>query len=218
MNVKAGYHSPLRRAQAAATRERILQACAALMEEGSDLTYHAIALAADVQERTVYRHFPTKADLQTGVWDWITARLTHTDFTPRSPDDLIANMRNAFAGFDASAPLIRSMLHAPEGIAVRRRQQPGRRAMFAACVDAAVPDAPASVRQQAAAALQVLYSAPSWDLLHTFCGMDAGQAADTIELAIRALLAGLRAAHPGAAQPHATEPGTARLQGKEPTP
>jgi hypothetical protein len=40
--------------------------------------------------------------------------------------------------------------------------------------------------------LQVLYSAPSWELLRNFWGMDAVQAADTIELGLRGFLAGLR--------------------------
>jgi len=48
--------------------------------------------------------------------------------------------------------------------------------------------------------------------------MDAGQAADTIELAIRSLLAGLRTAHPDTPPPGEAEPGTARPTGKEPTP
>jgi hypothetical protein len=126
---------------------------------------------------------------------WITSRLTHTSFAARSTDELAAEMRRAFAGFGASARLIQSMLHSPQGVEVRVRQQPARQAMFAACVDAAVPEAPADVRERAAAALQVLYSAPSWDLLRTFWHMDASQAADTIELAIRSLLAGLPAAY-----------------------
>jgi len=212
------YHSPLRQAQAAATRERILQACTTLMRDGSDLTYSAIALAAGVQERTVYRHFATKGDLQAGVWEWITSRLTHTDFGARNADELVADMRSAFAGFDASAPLIRSMLHSPEGVAVRVQQQPGRRAMFAACVDAAVPGAPPGAREQAAAALQVLYSAPSWDLLSTFWNMDADQAADTVELAIRSLLAGLRSAYPNPTPTPAAGPAAARSHRKERTP
>ena len=191
MKAGSGYHSPLRQAQAAATRSRILAACASLMQSGADLTYGAIARAADVQERTVYRHFPTKADLQTGLWEWITTRLTHTDFAPRTTDELVANMRTSFAGFDASAPLVQSMLHSPQGIEVRVRQQPARHAMFRGCVDSAAPHATPEVRERAAAALQVLYSAPSWDLLRTFWNMDASQAADTIELAIRSLLTGL---------------------------
>lgn len=205
MNQRAGYHSPLRQAQAAATRERILAACATLMEAGTELTYSAIARQAEVQERTVYRHFPAKADLEAGLWEWITSRLTHVDFGAATADELIASMRRSFAGFDASAPLIQAMLHSPQGIAVRLRQQPGRQAMFQACADAAVPEAAPEVRARAAAALQVLYSAPSWELLRTFWGMDAGQAADTIELAIRSLLAGLGADATGA-EPEAQAP------------
>jgi AcrR family transcriptional regulator len=197
MNRRAGYHSPLRRAQAAATSERILAACATLMEAGTDLTYSAIAGAAEVQERTVYRHFPAKADLEAGLWEWITSRLTHVDFSAATADELIASMRRSFAGFDASAPLIQAMLHSPQGLQVRLRQQAARRAMFRACVDAAVPEAAPATRERAAAALQVLYSAPSWELLRTFWGMDAGQAAETVELAIRSLLAGLGPGRPG---------------------
>jgi AcrR family transcriptional regulator len=174
------------------------------MESGADLTYGAISRAAGVQERTVYRHFPTKADLQLGLWEWITSRLTRTSFAARSADELVGDMRRAFAGFDASAPLVQSMLHSPQGVEVRVRQQPARRVMFEACVASAVPDAPAEVRERAAAALQVLYSAPSWDLLRTFWEMDATQAADTIELAIRSLLAGLPAVSQG--QPGPTAP------------
>jgi AcrR family transcriptional regulator len=214
VKARSRYHSPLRQAQAAATRDRILAACASLMQSGADLTYSAVALAAGVQERTVYRHFPAKADLQTGLWEWITSRLTHTDFAPRTTDELVADMRNAFAGFDASAPLVQSMLHSPQGVEVRVRQQPARREMFRACVDSAAPRAPAEVRERAAAALQVLYSAPSWDLLRTFWNMDAGQAADTIELAIRSLLDGLRSA--SQPPPGSRAPGSVAVPASDP--
>jgi hypothetical protein len=103
-----------------------------------------------------------------------------------------AAMRESFAGFDAGAPLIQAMLHSPQGLEVRRRQQPARRAMFETSVDSAVPGLPPDVRDRAAAALQVLYSAASWDLLRSFFDMDAAEAADTIGLGIRCLLSGLR--------------------------
>lgn len=190
--VKAGrvYYSPLRASQAAATRERIVAACVALMQRGADLTYVAVAVAAEVQERTVYRHFPTKQDLEAALWDWIVQHLTHADFASRNEEQLVAAMRESFAGFDADAPLIQAMLHSPHGLAVRRRQQPARRAMFEACIDSAVPGAPPPVRERAAAVLQVLYSAASWDLLRSFWDMDATEAADAIELGIRSLSAG----------------------------
>jgi AcrR family transcriptional regulator len=191
MKARGTYHSPLRAAQAAATRERIVAACVALMHRGADLTYASVASAAGVQERTVYRHFPKKDDLEATLWDWIVQRLTHADFAARDEEQLVAAMRQSFAGFDADAPLIQAMLHSPQGLDVRLRQQPMRRAMFEACVDRAVPGAPQPVRDRAAAVLQVLYSAAAWDLLRNFWDMDAAEAADAIELGIRSLIGGL---------------------------
>jgi AcrR family transcriptional regulator len=176
-----------------ATRERILEACVSVMETGADLTYNNVAKAAGVQERTIYRHFPTKADLEAGLWSWIIEHLTHADMKARSEDDLVAAMRASFAGFDVGAPLIQAMLHSRQGLEIRLQQQGSRHAMFEASVEDAAPEAPPAIRTRAAAALQVLYSAPAWELLRTFWGMDAAQASDTIELAIRAMLAGLRA-------------------------
>jgi AcrR family transcriptional regulator len=192
--MKAGgtYHSPLRASQAAATGDRIVAASLTLMRQGADLTYASVAAEAGVQERTVYRHFPKKEDLEAAVWDWIVQHLTHVHFEARSEEQLIAAMRESFAGFDAGAPLIQAMLHSPQRLEVRRRQQPARRAMFEASVDIAVPGLPPDVRDRAAAALQVLYSAASWDLLRSFFDMDAAEAADTIGLGIRCLLSGLR--------------------------
>ena len=154
--------------------------------------YASVAAEAGVQERTVYRHFPKKEDLEAALWDWIVARLTHADFAARDEEQLVAAMRDSFAGFDADAPLIQAMLHSPPGLDVRRRQQPMRRAMFEACVEAAVPGVPPPVRERAAAVLQVLYSAASWDLLRSFWDIDAAEAADVIELGIRGFLSGLR--------------------------
>jgi len=193
MKSQSNYHSPLRQAQVAATRARILEACVSVMETGAELTYSNVAEAAGVQERTIYRHFPTKADLETGLWDWIIEHLTHADLAARSEDELVQAMRTSFAGFDTGAPLIQAMLHSPQGLEIRLRQQAERRAMFEATVEDAVPEVPPAVRTRVAAALQVLYSAAAWELLRTFWGMDAAQAGDTIELAIRFLLAGLRA-------------------------
>jgi AcrR family transcriptional regulator len=192
MKARGTYHSPLRASQAAATRERVVEACVALMYRGADLTYASVAAEAEVQERTVYRHFPKKEDLEAALWDWIVQRLTHADFSARNEEQLVAAMRESFAGFDADAPLIQAMLHSPQGLDVRRRQQPMRRAMFQACVDSAVPGAPPEVRDRTAAVLQVLYSASSWDLLRSFWEMDATEAGDAIELGIRSLLSGLR--------------------------
>src|SRR5579863_3780406 len=195
MTAESRYHSPLRQEQAAATRSRILDACLALMRTGADLTYSAVATRAGVQERTVYRHFPTRGDLEAGLWTWIRDHLTHVDFGADNIDDLVKALHRSFSGFDADALLIHAMLHSDQGLEVRLGQQPQRRAMFEACIASAVPGLPTEVRLRAAAALQVLYSASSWELLRSFWGLDGAQAADVIELAIRSLMAGLRLQH-----------------------
>jgi AcrR family transcriptional regulator len=187
------YSSPLREEQAAATHARIVEACIAVLQAGGNLTYAAVAHQARVQERTVYRHFPAKEDLEAAAWAWILEHLTHVDFSPRTLEELILFLRKSFSGFDAGAPLIQSMLRSPEGLKVRVRQQPARQAMFEACVRHELPDVDPVLCRQAAAALQVLYSATAWDQLRSFWGMAGPQAADVIELAIRSLLDGLRA-------------------------
>jgi hypothetical protein len=101
-------------------------------------------------------------------------------------------MRRSFSGFDAGSGLIEAMLHSRQGLAIRQSQQPARRAMFERCVQRAVPDAGSDTRTRLAATLQLLYSATAWDQLRAFWGMDAAAAADTVELAIRVVLAGAR--------------------------
>jgi AcrR family transcriptional regulator len=63
------YDSTLRRAQAAQTRERILDAAAGLLRDASirdwdGLTIRAVAEHAGVHERTVYRHFANERALR----------------------------------------------------------------------------------------------------------------------------------------------------------
>lgn len=66
------YDSPVRREQAAETRERILESGAALVHQQaswdwSGLTMRAVAAKAGVHERTVHRHFATERELRAAI-------------------------------------------------------------------------------------------------------------------------------------------------------
>ena len=68
------YDSPVRRQQAADTRERIVAAGSALVHsyaswDWRELTFRAVAEQAGVSERTVYRHFPSERHLHDAVMD-----------------------------------------------------------------------------------------------------------------------------------------------------
>lgn len=66
------YNSPLRKAQSAETRDRILEAAKTLLHRSSvrdwqSLTIRAIAQEAGVSERTIYRHFSDERGLRDAV-------------------------------------------------------------------------------------------------------------------------------------------------------
>jgi len=191
--VKRSYHSPLRDQQRSDTSERILEACSDLVAAGKELTFAAVARAAGVQERTVYRHFATKEDLEDAFW-W--SHEEHVSgpgtFDAQTLDELVANMKRSFAGFDANTAMVEAMLSSRQGMRLRLRGNDARRKMMLRCVDAAVPGLEARTLHRAAAAAQVLYSAPSWQMLRTFWGMDAVEASAVIEQALSALAEGLR--------------------------
>ena len=191
--VKRSYHSPLRDQQRSDTSERILEACSDLVAAGKELTFAAVARAAGVQERTVYRHFATKEDLEDAFW-W--SHEEHVSgpgtFDAQTLDELVANMKRSFAGFDANTAMVEAMLSSRQGMRLRLRGNDARRKMMLRCVDAAVPGLEARTLHRAAAAAQVLYSAPSWQMLRTFWGMDAVEASAVVEQALSALAEGLR--------------------------
>jgi AcrR family transcriptional regulator len=192
VNTRRAYHSPLREEQTAATRSRIVEACIELIQDGRELTFGGVATAVGVQERTVYRHFKTKAALEAAVWEWIVENLTQADLAAASEDELVGAMRRSFTGFEAGAGLIQAMLRSPQGLAIRLSQQAARRAMFERCARSAVPGASDEICTRLAAILQLLYSATAWEQLRSFWGTDADAAADIVAAGIRLLLAGAR--------------------------
>lgn len=177
----------LRRAQLDLTRERILTGTERVLRAGEALTFARVAQAADLPERTVYRHFETREVLEEAAWRRVLARFAN-DRHPATLDEYCAHVREAFERFAADAELVRAILHSREVLALRRISDAARQEALIAVVTSELPNAPPRERRRLAATLRVLYSAPTWELLVDAEGLDARGAAETVALAARRLL------------------------------
>jgi AcrR family transcriptional regulator len=201
------YHSPLRQAQAEETRQRLLRAAAELLERDPDssLAYTDLAAHAGVQERTVYRHFPSKEALLDAFWTWINERAGFTTY-PESEHDLIEQPKTVFAGFDKVEGIVRASLLSSAGREMRLRRLAERRAAF----ERSLADVTAGLAPERAcqltAVVQLLYSAPAWQVMRDFAGLSGAEAGEAASWAIRALLAAVRQDAAAADQPSPNRP------------
>jgi len=184
------YNSPARKAQAAATRRRILEALASELESGglADLSMSRVAARAGVAERTVYRHFENREGLTAALADLVNEQLG--DLPEGFPaEELAPRMATLFASFEADAPLVRGVLASPGGQEVRaharaRRLQRIDAALAPRLATAADPEHARDVR----ALVFLLCSAATWQSLRDEGGLEGAEAGRAVAFAIDTLL------------------------------
>ncbi|MBI4202599.1 MAG: TetR/AcrR family transcriptional regulator [Chloroflexi bacterium] len=125
------YDSPLRRDQANATRERILDALVEVIATGglAELDVPAVAAKAQVSVPTVYRHFGNKQGLiealgrhvaeKTGLGFW-------SEPMPRSHEEFVAMVRKIYSRVEEMEPTLRVAMATELGSASRRAIMPER--------------------------------------------------------------------------------------------
>src|SRR5687767_1046122 len=117
------YSSPLRAEQAAATRDRIVDAAVELLQDGdvSAFGMQDVADRAGVAVRTVYRAFPTKDDLISGVLETIRERFEATAGSPPTTrEELQASVPGAVRAVYELEPLYRALFATAAGREVHR--------------------------------------------------------------------------------------------------
>ena len=192
--------SPAER-QRAATRQAILDAAMRLLREQptTPFSHETVADRARVAARTVYRHFPARADLTLALWERI--RDTTGTRWPRREAEILPALRATFAQFEEHEALTRAAITAAAstGHPVHGAAE-GRAAFREALADLLAILPPAEGDRVVAACLAV-YSAPFWQMLR-----DRGQlaAVDACEAGVTAMDAVLTAARARAAR--ATHP------------
>jgi AcrR family transcriptional regulator len=182
----------LSESRAELVRERVLDGVEALLAAGDDLTFTKVAEAAGVPERTVYRHFATREALLAAVFDWANRRIGFSGDLPVDGAGAVELVRRVFPGFDEIAPVIRELLIAPEGRIARLADRTKRRRAALALVRHEVPGLGRTSTKRVAAAVQLLTTAATWQVLRDYWEMDGEEAAETTALAIELMLEGAR--------------------------
>lgn len=185
------YESPLRRAQAAQTRERIVAAGAELVHEHPrwdwrDVTVRAVAERAGVNERTVYRHFASERDLH----DAVMRRLEEEAGEPLLGLDLdgLPDVTARVFSFLSSFPLAS---HATENATLAEMDE-RRRAALRAAVAPATTDWSDADREMAAAMLDVLWTVNSYSRLTTVWNLAPEEASRAVAGVVRLLVDAIR--------------------------
>lgn len=179
----------LREAHKSLTRHRILEAALGLMRTGAPdaLTIAAVAAAAGVTERTIYRHFAAREDLLQAVWERINANVSNPVF-PAGAADLIRQPRRVFPQFDLEEGLIRAIATTREGRELRLSVNAGRQEAMRAAVREAWPDLAEPHFTRLCAVVQLLDSSFAWVTMKDYWGLDGAEAGKAASQAIAALL------------------------------
>ena len=185
--------SELRDEYAALTRGRIVAAFVEQLAHGvaDDVSMAEIAKRAKVAERTIYRHFKTRAELLAAAGEWIEDNVFgYVPFT--SPDELPAIFRKLCKSFDRHPHLARAIALTRAG---RTMRADFRRRLIEHHREAMVPLTrhlkPKEVRQAEALA-SYLNNVLAWSAMREDFGMSSGEIADTIEWALTTLLKDVR--------------------------
>ncbi|HMQ25123.1 MAG TPA: helix-turn-helix domain-containing protein [Acidimicrobiales bacterium] len=186
------YDSPLRREQANATRDRIVDAACELLAASSirdwqGITVRAVAERAGVSERTVFRHFGNERGLRDATMRRLEAE-AGIDLESLALADLPKVIGRVVEEIAAHPLEPRGPLD-PTLSEVNRRQHAG----LLAAVGAVAEDWPEEDRVVAAAVLDVLWGVATYERLAADWGLDTDRAvagiswvAGLVEEAVRA--------------------------------
>jgi AcrR family transcriptional regulator len=197
------YDNSHRAAQAAQTREAILDALVRVIARGvAELSMPAVAQEAGVSVRTVYRHFPTKRDLLSGLAWHLDERMSSYSVRPypRDLDELAIHIRQYFRALDGMSDADRA-IWASE-IVRESREQAGLPEKFRIIESALQPvtgSLPEPDRTLLFNVATTIFSRFTLQRMKEDLGLSADDAADSVIWAIETLVRG--ATGGGAAAP-----------------
>jgi len=208
MNTAKRHFSSLRDEYAEMTRQRIVAAFVETLEDetADDVSMASVAKRAKVAERTIYRHFKTRAELFEAAGEWIEDNVFgYVPFS--SPDELPGIFRKLCKSFDQHPHLARAIATTRVG---RRVRAGFRRHLIDQHHKAMAPLVqhlgPKEARQAEALAAY-LNNVLAWSALREDFGMSSTEIADAIDWALSTLLKDIRQRDVAAARQRSNKTG-----------
>lgn len=196
MSIKSkprSYHSSLRDAQSAQTRERILMAAKEFLEthDFEELTLRRIAELADVSAPTVYAHFPTMDDLSHAFFFWLKPHIG-TDMTLPPLSEFATIPARMFPRYARHGRLLRNLMNTPAWDKLRIDDWKTKQDGWAAPIKAALPDLGGKQIDRAAIAIAAFSTPGVWRWLVDIAGCSETEAEQIAAWTTGALAAALK--------------------------
>ena len=198
----------LREMQAETTRAHILGAAFDLLVDHPDMpfSHEAVAKAAGLGARTVYRYFPAQADLYEALW--LRVRERSGTIFPSAEAEIVPYLGVLYRAFERNEKLIRATMESPAGARIRARGTAEGRAGFDRSLKDLLRGRSAAKRREARAVFQAVHSGPFWQMLRDRGGLSGQEAIAAASWAAQALLDALRREQKASARAkYATEEG-----------
>jgi AcrR family transcriptional regulator len=178
----------LRDRQTAATREQILDVAFEMLTRHPNhpFSHEAIAKKAGMGARTVYRYFPSRAELLQALWERLRGA-TGIRF-PTAEDEVVPFIRGVFQQFEDHEVLVRAVLNSAIGTEVRKTGALRGRADLARSLSKALSGLPSRRQAQIIAVFLTLYSGNFWQTLRDRGGLSSVDAQEAAAWALEALL------------------------------
>jgi AcrR family transcriptional regulator len=177
-----------RERQTVHTREHIIDVATDLLIRApmEPFSHEKVAHAAGLGARTVYRHFPSRADLMQALWERVRAE-SKTRF-PSNEDEVVAFARTQFREFNDREGLVRASLSFSASTELRARGSLEGRPAFRRSLAHITKHLPQSEHRRLIAVCLAIYSAPFWQLLRDRGELTGDEPGDAAAWALTAVL------------------------------
>lgn len=189
------YSSPLRVEQAAATRDRILDATVELLQGADPAAFgmQEVADRAGVSVRTVYRAYPTKDDLLDGVLANIRERFDRiAGEPPTTRKEFDASIPGAVRAVYELEPLYRALFATAAGREVHQSGAAARRPSFQTAFAVELERLPDDQVRMILSLLHLITSSRSVLWLKDYAGLDVDETTAALGWAVAAFASAAR--------------------------